>query len=179
MKTEEAARELEEAQMAVADTAAEFVDGGATIVELRKTVADWRKAGQALHDAVRADAKAPNVDETLARASAPLPPNRRFVTIEESPVLCQHWGGEAFHAKVRAWAKKQFKNREGTRGDGTGPCPNITDRWSEPGRIFVRLVQAFGELGYVGRTRDEVDDSDYGCLQVTLSDNGPTFKVLR
>lgn len=113
-----------------------------------------------------------------ARASVILITKTETGVADASPVLCQHWGGKDFHAKVRAWAKKQYTNREGTRGDGKGPCPNITDRWSEPGRIFVRLVQAFGELGYVGRTRAEVDDSDYGCLQVTLGDDGPTFKVL-
>ncbi len=52
-RAEDAARELEEAQMEVADTAAGFVDGENTITELRKTVADWRKAGQALHAALR------------------------------------------------------------------------------------------------------------------------------
>jgi hypothetical protein len=47
------ARELENAQMFVADTAAEFVDGDVTIETLREAVADWRKASQALAEAVR------------------------------------------------------------------------------------------------------------------------------
>jgi len=89
---------------------------------------------------------------------------------EESPVLCQHWGGNEFHEEVRKWAAEQFLIKE-TPGDG------ITDRWYEVGRIFVRLVQRFGDGGYVGKTQNEVDDSDYGCLRIELGDNGPEFSM--
>ncbi len=46
-------RELENALLYVADTAAEFVDGDATIEELREAVANWRKASQVLAEVVR------------------------------------------------------------------------------------------------------------------------------
>lgn len=87
---------------------------------------------------------------------------------ETSPVLCQHWGGNEFHEKVRKWAVEQFEVKEGLN--------NITDRWNVQ-RIFVRLIQKFGEDGYVGKTQNEVDDSDYGCLRIELGDNGPEFSM--
>lgn len=90
---------------------------------------------------------------------------------EESPVLCQHWGGNEFHEEVRKWAQEQFLIKEGKDG-GT-----ITDRWGEVGRIFIRLIQRFGDGGYVGKTQDEVDDSDYGCLRIELGDSGPEFSL--
>lgn len=91
---------------------------------------------------------------------------------ETSPVLCQHWGGSEFHEDVREWAKEQFalSQDENKR--------RITDRWGEPERIFVRLIQKFGEDGYVGKTRDEVDDSDHGCLSIELGNDGPIFTLL-
>lgn len=100
-----------------------------------------------------------------ARASVVLTRNG-----EESPVLCQHWGGNEFHEEVRKWAVEQFNLKEGKNG-------TITDRWDEPGRIFVRLIQKFGEGGYVGKTTAEVDDSDYGCLRIELTDQGPKFSM--
>lgn len=96
--------------MAVADTAAGFVDGDNTIAELRKAVADWRKAGQALHDAMRADAKAPNVDDTIARAS---PPNRRFREITTRDV-----GRALFSAFGRQWPVSGWIGHIGPRDVG-------------------------------------------------------------
>lgn len=117
--------------MNAADTAASFVDGEATIVDLRKAVADWRAAGQTLHDAIRADVGAANVDDTIARASPPVAcgacarvgtndtsvrahapgcandrANRRFVTIE-----AKHVNKALFHAFGRAWPVSGFIGR--------------------------------------------------------------------
>jgi hypothetical protein len=81
-------RALENAQLEVADTAAQFVDGDASIVDLRKAVADWRAATQ----------------NFLAAQNAPR--NRRFVTIETS-----HVGKALFDAFGRKWPVSGFIGR--------------------------------------------------------------------
>jgi hypothetical protein len=91
-KPEDAARALEEAQMAVADTAAEFVDGDATIYDLRRAVGEWRKASQALHDAMVAEAQQPR--------------NRRYTTIAHDDV-----GRALFDAFGRRWPVSGFIGR--------------------------------------------------------------------
>jgi len=45
---QEAERDLENAQLAVCDVAAEFVDGHTTIDVLRDAVVEWRECGEAL-----------------------------------------------------------------------------------------------------------------------------------
>jgi hypothetical protein len=83
-----------------------------------------------------------------------------------SPVLCQHWGGNEFHEEVREWIAEHYKKSHGSVLGNDVEV--ITDRW-EMNRIFVRLVQRFGDEGYVERERDSVDDSDYGCLVIDVS----------
>ena len=88
----------------------------------------------------------------------------------KSPVLCQHWGGTAFHEDVRKWILSLYA--EDHSKDGMNPWNRL-----EPGRVFVRLVQKFGTDGYVERERKNVDDSDYGCLYVELGKDEPTFSI--
>jgi hypothetical protein len=85
-----------------------------------------------------------------------------------SPVLCQHYGGEEFHEEVKEWIREHYE-KSGKAGT------SITDRW-EMCRIFVRLVQRFGDEGYVETDRSKVDDSQYGCLVIDVTD-APTFSV--
>jgi hypothetical protein len=90
---------------------------------------------------------------------------------QESPVLCQHWGGEGLHEEVREWIAKVYS--EDHSEDGMKPANRI-----EPDRLFVRLVQKFGEGGYIVKDRSECDDSDYGCLFVDVSSKDkPKFSV--
>jgi hypothetical protein len=87
---------------------------------------------------------------------------------EESPVLCQHWGGSEFHEEVREWITGLYA--EDHSQDGMKPENRL-----EPERVFVKLVTKFGEGGYVAKDRSGVDDSDYGCLYVELGETKPTF----
>lgn len=87
----------------------------------------------------------------------------------DSPCLCQHWGGNEFHETVREFVADAFKNRERTTG-------KVEDRW-EPSRLFVKLVIALGSGGYIECDPNRVDDSDYGCLHVTMHDDGPEFSL--
>jgi hypothetical protein len=88
-----------------------------------------------------------------------------------SPVLCQHWGGSEFHESVRKFILEQYSLDHSK--DGGSPENRL-----EPERLFVRLVCALGEGGYICREREEVDDSDNGCLYVTL-DQTPKFEIVR
>lgn len=89
---------------------------------------------------------------------------------QESPVLCQHWGGPEFHDEVKEWIKEIYA--EDHSEDNINPANRL-----EPERVFVRLVQKFGENGYVCKDRSEVDDSDFGCLYVKLGEKKPTFSL--
>lgn len=97
---------------------------------------------------------------------------------KESPCLCLHWGSNAYHEEVREFVTKLYEVlKDPTKfsvweGKKTVHAPE--DRL-EPSRVFVKLVQKFGEGGYVAKDRNEVDDSDYGCLYVELGDKKPTF----
>lgn len=106
---EEAAHELEVAHNDVADTAAQFVDGEASIVDLRKAVADWRKAGQALHDATRAAAGQALEKGARGEASA----NRRFREITARDV-----GRTLFQAFGRQWPVSGWIGHIGPRDVG-------------------------------------------------------------
>lgn len=89
----------------------------------------------------------------------------------ESPVLCQHWGGSYFHDEVKEWIQEHY-----AKSGGGFSTEDITDRW-EMSRIFVRLVQKFGNEGYVEASRDHVDDHDYGTLVIDVS-GAPKFEVI-
>lgn len=99
---------------------------------------------------------------------------------EQSPVLCQHWGGNEFHEEVREFITEAYKVYEDPKkfsvweGKKTVHEPN--DRL-EPSRMFVKLVQKLGEGGYIAKERIEVDDSDYGCLYVELGEDKPVFSL--
>ena len=97
-----------------------------------------------------------------ATASVQLTCNDAF-----SPILCQHWGGKKFHEEVKKWITEHYKTES----------KDITDRW-EMCRIFVRLVQKFGDNGYVERERYLVDDSDYGCLKIDVTGE-PKFTLVQ
>lgn len=87
-----------------------------------------------------------------------------------SPVICQHWGGNEFHEEVREWVSGVYA--EDHSKDNLKPENRI-----EPSRLFVRLVQKFGDGSYIECERADVDDSDYGCLYVELGPDKPTFTI--
>ena len=88
-----------------------------------------------------------------------------------SPCLCQHWGGEGFHDRVKEFIQNlygKFKHHQDEARDRL-----------EPERVFIKLVIRLGEGGYVACERKDVDDSDCGCLHVDLGLDKPTFKLIR
>jgi len=89
---------------------------------------------------------------------------------EESPVLCQHWGGNEFHENVREWITGIYA--EDHSEDNLNPGNRL-----EPERLFVRLIKTFGDGGYVQKDRSHVDDSDYGCLYVHIDKDKPRFSL--
>jgi hypothetical protein len=99
---------------------------------------------------------------------------------EESPVLCQHWGGSEFHEEVREFVTKCYEVLKDPKKfsvwQGVAMVNEPNDRL-EPSRLFVKIVREFGEGGYIAKTRDEVDDSDNGCLYVELGEDKPTFTL--
>ena len=111
---------------------------------------------------------------------------------EESPVLCQHWGGSEFHEVVRDFVKGIYEDRpklsdykldpkiKKVLADkykcGEGDLELMT-RTDEVGRIFTLIVMNYGSGGYIGKTESEVDDSDYGCLTIELGEGKPIFHL--
>lgn len=101
---------------------------------------------------------------------------------KKSPVLCQHWGGNEFHEDVREFVDKIYEYRvgksmtdeEAARVFNTKVLGLMT-RLAEIDRIFTLIVMNFGDGGYVGRDRNDVDDSDYGCLIIDLSGDKPVY----
>jgi len=108
-----------------------------------------------------------------------------------SPTLCQHWGGSEFHEEVRDFVKAIYTFRKGTpkihklsddvkealqKQFGTKDLELMT-RTSEIERIFTLIVMKFGDCGYIGREGDMVDDSDYGCMEIELGEDKPTFNL--
>lgn len=110
---------------------------------------------------------------------------------DKSPCLCQHWGGPEFHEEVREWVTGLYADREAyvkaktqaERDDiaakykSEGRNFELMSRIDEVGRVFLLACMNFGDGGYVGLDRSEVDDSDFGCLVISLEDKGPKFSL--
>lgn len=84
----------------------------------------------------------------------------------ESVVFCDHWGGEALHEAAR-----DFAGGLASRAPDAVSTP-LTRR--EPGHVMAAFIVAYGGSSscYVEATRDEVDDTDNGCLFVRFGKSG-------
>lgn len=85
----------------------------------------------------------------------------------ESVVLCSHWGGKEFHKQAREYAKALKKERNRNDGkplDRLEPDTVMVDFIREVTKDLIRVESNY----YLGKTEDDVDNSDAGHVTIKL-----------
>lgn len=87
---------------------------------------------------------------------------------DESVVLCDHWGGEEFLEETEAWAKRFIREHPPEKHIST-PITRL-----EPNTLMVLYIQDLGydesRSLYLGKTTEDVDNSDCGHKTIDLKE---------